>query len=101
MNTDENEGDSASGDRGGRVEIVHDRPAHIATSIVQAVSEATGVPAEAMEVEIGDIVDPDALNHLFTDRIDGRPRRGGRVTFSMLDCHVEVRSGGRVVVDPR
>jgi hypothetical protein len=90
-------------DRGARtrVEVVHDRPGHLSTSIVEAVSEATGVPTEAMEVELNDVVDPDALNHLFADRLDGRPRRGGRVSFFMLDCLVEVYDDGRIVVEPR
>ena len=86
---------------GGRVEVVHDRPAHLATTVVQAVSEATGVPADAMETDLGDVVDPDALNHLFSDRLDGRSRRGGRVAFTMLGCRVEVDADGRVVVDPQ
>ncbi len=82
----------------GRLEVVHEGDVHLGTAIVHAVSEATGVATEAMDVELNDIVDPDALNHLFADRLDGRPRAGGRVCFSMLDCEVRVFSDGRIVV---
>lgn len=72
---------------------------HIGVTIVQALSEATGVPIEEMDAELNDFVDPDALDRLFAPRIDGEPRSGGRVAFSMLDCTVRVFSDGRVVVE--
>jgi hypothetical protein len=81
-----------------RVELFHDGEKHLGTAIVQAVSRAADVPVEAMEDELNDVVDPDALNHLFADRIDGRPRKGGTVAFTMEGCDVTVSSEGRIVV---
>jgi hypothetical protein len=82
----------------GRLEVLHEGDVHLGTAIVHAVSEATGVAVEAMDKELNDVVDPDALNHLFADRLDGRPRAGGHVSFSLLDCDVQVFSDGRIVV---
>jgi hypothetical protein len=75
-----------------------DRDVHIGTTIVSAVSEASGVPVAEMGVELNDVVDPDALNHLFADRLDGTPRLGGRVVFSMIGHVVTVSSDGTVTV---
>ncbi|SDM54871.1 hypothetical protein SAMN04487949_2036 [Halogranum gelatinilyticum] len=69
-------------------------------TVIDAVSQATGVPVTQMDVELNDYVDPDALDGLFADRFDGSPREGGRVVFSMLGCEIHVHGDGRVVVTP-
>ena len=46
-----------------------------------------------------DVVDPDALNSLFTDRSDGTPRVDGTVTFTYREYRFAVDSSGDVRVD--
>lgn len=73
---------------------------HLGTTVVTAVSEATGVPITEMDVELNDILDPDALDGLFADRFDGTPRDGGILLFSMMSCEIRIHGDGRVVVTP-
>ena len=73
---------------------------HLGTTVVDAVSEATGVPVMEMDVELNQVVDPDALDELFADRFDGTPRDGGILLFSMMGCEVRIHGDGRVIVTP-
>jgi hypothetical protein len=88
------------GDRPGAVELRLEDHQHTATAVVKAVSEATDTPVSDIDVELNDVVDPDALDRLFAVRYDGTPRRGGTVSFEMYDCEVIVEKGGRVVAVP-
>ncbi|SEO28406.1 hypothetical protein SAMN04487948_101519 [Halogranum amylolyticum] len=83
------------------VERQHPPEGHLGTTIVDAVSDATGVPVSEMDSELNDYVDPDALDALFADRFDGTPRKGGLLIFSMCGCKVRVHGDGRVVVTPK
>lgn len=89
--------DESPGERDGAVEIAHEPDSHVGTTVVYAVSEATGTPVEELDQELSDYVDPDALERLFSDRLDGSSRTVGRVSFSMLDCVVTVTADGRVI----
>lgn len=82
------------------IERHHPPEDHLGTTVVDAVSEATGVPVTEMDVELNEIVDPDALNGLFANRFDGTAREGGILLFSMLGCEVRIHGDGRVVVTP-
>lgn len=73
---------------------------HLGTTVVDAVSEVTGVPVSQMDSELNECVDPDALDDLFSARFDGTPRQGGQLLFSMLGCSVQIHGDGRVVVTP-
>jgi hypothetical protein len=70
----------------------------LSVTVVHAVLAATG--AEAMEANLNDVIHPDALNRLFADTHDGRPRTGGTLTFEFAGCRVTVEGGGEVRVDP-
>ena len=83
------------------VERQHEPDAHLGTTVVDAVSEATGIPVPEMDAELNDHVDPDALDALFADRFDGRSREGGLLIFSMYGCKIRVHGDGRVVVTPK
>ena len=87
-----------------RVNEVIEQESHpeepLGTTVIDAVSQATGVSVTGMDVELNDYVDPDALDGLFADRFDGSPRQGGKVVFSMLGCEVHVHGDGCVVVTP-
>jgi hypothetical protein len=82
------------------VERHHSPDAHLGTTVVDAVSDATGIPVPEMDTELNDHVDPDALDSLFANRFDGTPRRGGLLIFSMYGCEIRVYGDGRVVVTP-
>lgn len=84
----------------GRVVVEHDGNVHIGTTIVRAIGEATGTPVAEMGTQLYDVVDPDALNHLFADRLNGVPRRGGRVVLSVAGCTVTLDGDGVITVDP-
>ena len=71
----------------------------ISQTVVLAVAEATG--DDPMELPpLYDTIDPDALNKLFGDRIDGAERLGGSFEFSYAGCEVTVRADGTVDVVP-
>ena len=85
----------------GRVVVEHEGSAHIGATIVRAVGEATGIPTDRMGTALNDVIDPDALDQLFADRLNGTPRHGGRVVFTMLGCRVTLDGDGVVTVDPQ
>lgn len=84
----------------GPVEVQNHPGVHLGTTVVNAVSEATGIPVWEMDAELNDFLDPDALDELFANRHDGTPRKGGRLVFSMSRCEICVYGDGRIVVTP-
>lgn len=69
-----------------------DRRGTLCPAIVDAVSEATGIPADEMKRPLNDVVDVDALEQIFRSRLDGTPRSGGRIQFSYYGCAVVLDS---------
>lgn len=70
----------------------------LSTAVVMAIAEVADVEPRDIGTPLYDIVDPDALDSLFSDRIDGSPRIGGQVVFTILDYEVTVHSYGQIVV---
>lgn len=68
--------------------------------VVQAVADATGRDPTALE-PLNEVIDPDALDGLFTDAADDGPHPTGRVTFTFAGCDVVVGPGGEVEVSAR
>ena len=66
--------------------------------IVTAVADARGIDPIEMDERLYEVVDPDALGHLFAERSDGTPRRGGQLTFRLADCEVTVDGERRISV---
>ena len=72
------------------------------TSPTEAVVDAV---AEVHDCEptdlppLSDVLDPEALDGLFTDTPGGRTRRDGHLVFRYCDCSVVVLGSGKVVVD--
>lgn len=66
----------------------------VSRAIVEAVSEARGVPAHELEAQLAEHVDPDALQQLSA-------HNGGnwRLSFEFSGHDVTVTSDGRVAVD--
>jgi hypothetical protein len=96
------DGRRRSGSRAGAAEVeveVEWRPdVTLGVTIVDAVSEAIGVPVERIPFELNDYVDPDALDDLFADRVDGTPRRGGWLTLYVDGVEVTVGPDRRITV---
>ena len=73
----------------------------LSVAVIQALAEARGVRVDKIEQPLYDVVDPDALNRLFTER--SRADVVGRVVFE-LDAHeVTVHSDGDILlrrIDP-
>ena len=71
----------------------------VSQTVVLAVAEATD--EDPMELPpLYDTIDPDALNKLFGDRVDGAERLGGSFEFAYAGCDVTVRADGSVDVVP-
>lgn len=72
-------------------------------AVVEAVAEAEGVPSEELRPPtyepLHEAIDPDALDALFEDRADGRPRPGGTVTFPYCGYTVTVGADGAVTLE--
>lgn len=73
---------------------------HLGTTVVEAVSEATGIDPLKLDTRLYDVVDPDGLEQVFGKKADGTIRTGGKLTFELAQCDVTIHSEGRVVVTP-
>ncbi|WP_435067630.1 HalOD1 output domain-containing protein [Haloplanus sp. C73] len=70
----------------------------LSVTVVHAVLEATG--KDPMDVNLNDVIQPDALNRIFAPKPDGTLRDGGTISFDFAGCHVTVQGDGEVRVDP-
>ncbi|MFC7172987.1 HalOD1 output domain-containing protein [Haloplanus litoreus] len=70
----------------------------LSVTVVHAVLEATG--KEPTDVNLNDVVQPDALNRLFSHKHDDTARSGGTLTFEFAGCLVTVEGDGEIRVDP-
>jgi len=68
----------------------------LSVAVIQALAEARGVGIDEIEQPLYDVVDPDALDRLFTDR--GRADVMGRVVFEFDAHEVTVHSDGDILV---
>lgn len=74
----------------------------LSQTVVMAVADAKKrAPTDLPPLH--DVLDPDALDTLFADTIDGRTRPGGHLTFEYCDCDVAIlgkeKGKRKVVVD--
>lgn len=70
----------------------------LSTSIVLAVSAALDTDPLDLEPQLYDVLDPDALDSLFSAESSGSEPR--RVSFSIAECNVTVKSDGQICVKP-
>jgi hypothetical protein len=70
----------------------------LSVTIAAAVGEVLG--RDPADLEVNEVVHPDALNSLFGPRYDGTPRQGGTLTFRLASCSVTIHADGEVVIDP-
>ena len=75
---------------------------NVSTNVVEAVAEVADCDPLAGDCVLYDVVDPDALDRLFTDRgVEVAPITG-KVVFSLQGCRVEAHADGELVVhEPR
>jgi hypothetical protein len=70
----------------------------ISTTIVRAVTEVADWNLLADDCVLYDVVDPDALNRLFTDHNAATDRMTGLVVFELKGCRVEIHADGEHVI---
>jgi hypothetical protein len=70
----------------------------LSVTVVHAVLEVTG--KEPTDVNLNAVVQPDALNRIFSPKRDGTPREGGVLEFDLAGCRVTIHGSGEVRVDP-
>ncbi|RQG91092.1 hypothetical protein EA462_03580 [Natrarchaeobius halalkaliphilus] len=77
-----------------------DGTATITTTIVHAIASIADIDVSQGEFSLYDSVDPDALEHIFSQKADGTDRTGGHVAFSALEHEVYVYANGDVIIYP-
>lgn len=70
----------------------------ISHQVIESVADANGVDPTDLDVRLYDVVDPDALDHLFRTELNGGSPPNGQVTFTLAGCEVVVTSTGNVTV---
>lgn len=69
-------------------------------AIVEALSDATGIPPTEIVGRVNDVVDTDALQRAFRPLPDDEPRTGW-LTFFICGCRVTVSSDGYIRIYDR
>jgi hypothetical protein len=69
----------------------------VSVVVVSLLAEVTNQSPSELDA-LNDTVDTDALDSIFADRSDGRPRSGGVLVFRSNGCEVSVDGDGAVVV---
>lgn len=67
-------------------------------SVVDALAEASDLPAEQLRGRLYETVDADALDRLFRPKHDGTPRYGAAVSFSVAGHDVTLAADGTITV---
>ncbi|WP_206424948.1 HalOD1 output domain-containing protein [Halosimplex salinum] len=68
----------------------------ISIAVIEVLAEARGVEPVEMDEPLYDVVDPDALDQLFTGQAETAV--GGRVVFELGDHEVTVHADGDILV---
>ncbi|WP_247001624.1 HalOD1 output domain-containing protein [Halosolutus gelatinilyticus] len=78
----------------------NDGSATITATIVHALASIVDTDVSQGEFSLYDSVDPDALERIFSKKMDGSERTGGHVAFTALDHEVYVYANGDVIIYP-
>lgn len=72
------------------------------TGVVNAIADHEGTSPHEIGPRLYDAVDPDALDSLFRQRVDGRIRDGGKAVFKYRGYEITYESDGwiRIADDP-
>lgn len=71
----------------------------VTSAVARAVSAVVGQEPRSLE-PLERVVDTDALDALFEERLNGEPRPGGRLSFIYADCRVTVYNGEYLTIRP-
>lgn len=71
----------------------------VSTAVCRAVSAVNGQQPGSLR-PLNEVVDPDALDALFSPRPNDTPRAGGRLSFNYSDCRITVDNGEFLTVEP-
>lgn len=71
----------------------------VSTAIMREVARRKGVSAVDLD-SIYHVINPDALEALFSPQLDGQPRTDGHVTFPYCGCEVTVTSDRTIHIKP-
>jgi hypothetical protein len=82
-----------------RTSYSRDDGERLSTAVVNAIAEHEDTAPNDVRPQLYDVVDPDALDALFGPRVDGKPRKGGRIVFDYHGHTVSADSDGDVYVD--
>lgn len=76
-------------------------PRHLdlSTAIVMTIEDIGG-PATRPLPPLHSFINVDALDALFSDRVDGTPRRGGEIRFEYAGYDVHVYHHGTMILSP-
>ena len=74
-------------------------------AVIEAVADAEGVSPRALRPPayqpLHEVIDPDSLDALFANRVDGAPRASGTVSFTYCGYAVTVDGDGSVTLERR
>lgn len=72
----------------------------VSIAVVYAVSDVLETEPESMQ-QLTEVIDPDALDSLFSQRLNGQSRESesGQVKFVYSGCEVTVENGEFITVD--
>lgn len=68
----------------------------LSTAVIEAVADESGTPATELPEQLHEVVDPDALDQLFTPLDTGK--RTGTIAFPFNGYHVTAYSDGTVEI---
>jgi hypothetical protein len=71
----------------------------VTTAVARAVGAVVGQEPDSLQ-PLGRVLDTDALDALFEDRLNGEPRPGGRLSFVYADCRVTIYNGEYLTINP-
>ena len=71
----------------------------VSSAVVRAGSAVEGRKPCSLQ-PLADVLDPDAVDELFTSRPGGTPRTGGRISFVYSNCRVTVDNGEYLTLQP-
>lgn len=69
----------------------------LVVKVIEAVAEERGIDPVDMDEKLNEVLDPEAMEHLFRDRPNGSPRAGGTLIFDLAGY--QVRIDGDLSVD--
>jgi hypothetical protein len=71
----------------------------VSSAVVRAVSAVEDREPCSLQ-PLADVLNPDALDELFTSRPGGRSRTGGRIAFVYSNCRVTIDNGEYLTLQP-